>query len=174
MIIIKDIDLDNILLDERSYQNILIYDVAYKTAYDAKTLHNIFDKEDGYIREYVGTKYVALFDSDEKIERYFDRIRYLIMLKSNVSDIYSYKYTEVKVNSDDDLRLEKMLNMRNVLILIESVFLIKITTSIMMKSFSKNVDINNIKMLYYGRIEVSKRIDVNKTSALKECIIYHY
>ena len=29
-------------------------------------------------------------------------------------------------------------------------------------------------MLYYDRIEVSVRIDINKTSASKECDIYHY
>ena len=31
-----------------------------------------------------------------------------------------------------------------------------------------------IKMLYYDRIDVSERIDVYKTSASKECHIYHY
>ena len=30
-----------------------------------------------------------------------------------------------------------------------------------------------IKMLYYDRIDIFKGIDVNKTSALKECIICH-
>ena len=29
-------------------------------------------------------------------------------------------------------------------------------------------------MLYYDRIDVSEGIDVNKTSASKECIICHY
>ena len=33
---------------------------------------------------------------------------------------------------------------------------------------------NNIKMLYYDRTEASERIDVNKTSASKECDICHY
>ena len=28
---------------------------------------------------------------------------------------------------------------------------------------------NNIKMLYYNRIDVSERIDVNKTNTSKEC-----
>ena len=31
-----------------------------------------------------------------------------------------------------------------------------------------------IKMLYYDRIDVSEGIDVNKTSASKECDICHY
>ena len=38
----------------------------------------------------------------------------------------------------------------------------------------KTVHVNNINMLYYDRIEVSVGIDINKTSASKECDIYHY
>ena len=33
---------------------------------------------------------------------------------------------------------------------------------------------NNIKILYLDRIEVSEGIDVNKISASKECDIFHY
>ena len=33
---------------------------------------------------------------------------------------------------------------------------------------------NNIKKLYYDRIDASKVIDVNKASASKECHIYHF
>ena len=31
-----------------------------------------------------------------------------------------------------------------------------------------------MKMLYYDQIEVCEGIDVNKTSASKECITFHY
>ena len=47
------------------------------------------------------------------------------MLKINISDLYSHKYTEIKINSGDDLLLEKALNMRNIVTLflvIKSVF----------------------------------------------------
>ena len=33
---------------------------------------------------------------------------------------------------------------------------------------------NNIKMLYFDRIDVSEEIDVNKISKSKECDICHY
>ena len=33
---------------------------------------------------------------------------------------------------------------------------------------------NNIKMLYFERIDVSEVIDVNKRSASKKCDICHY
>ena len=47
---------------------------------------------------------------------------------------------------------------------------IKINTTIIY--FQMNVCA--IQMLYFDRIEVSGRIDVNKTSAPKECDICHY
>ena len=47
---------------------------------------------------------------------------YLIMLKSNISDVYSHKYTKIKINSDNDLPLEKTINMQNVAIVIKSIF----------------------------------------------------
>ena len=33
---------------------------------------------------------------------------------------------------------------------------------------------SNIKMLPYDQIDVTERIDPNKTSEWKECYIYHY
>ena len=33
---------------------------------------------------------------------------------------------------------------------------------------------NNIKILYFDSIDISERIDVNKTTASKECDICHY
>ena len=47
---IEDFDFD-ILLDEKSYENILIYDVSYKTLFGAKPLCTIFDKVDGFLRD---------------------------------------------------------------------------------------------------------------------------
>ena len=48
----EDFDLDNILIDEKSYKNILIYSISYKTLIGAKPLHIRFDKIDGLIRVY--------------------------------------------------------------------------------------------------------------------------
>ena len=62
----------------------MIFNVVYKTPYSAKSIRIIFDKVDGCMRKYDSTKYLALFHSAEKYERNFDRIRYLIMLKSNI------------------------------------------------------------------------------------------
>ena len=61
---INDLDLHKTLLDEKSYETFLIYDVALKTSYGAKSLNIVFDKVDEYIKRYDETKYVALFHSD--------------------------------------------------------------------------------------------------------------
>ena len=48
---LEDFDFD-VLLNEKSYENILIYDVSYKTLIGTKPLHIMFDKVDGFIRDY--------------------------------------------------------------------------------------------------------------------------
>ena len=75
-----------------------------------KHLCIIFDKVDRYIRKYDRTIYLSLFPSDYKYERVFDRIRYFIVSKSNISDVYSDKYRKIKIKSHDDLLLEKNIN----------------------------------------------------------------
>ena len=60
------IDFDNILLDEKSYknryENILIYDISYKTFMVAKPLRIRFDKISGFIKIYDGIKYLILYE----------------------------------------------------------------------------------------------------------------
>ena len=76
---IHDLNSDNILLVEKSYENMLIYDAAYKTLHIAKPLRIIFNKVVRYIRKYNGTKCRESNHSDAKYEIIFDRIRYLII-----------------------------------------------------------------------------------------------
>ena len=59
----------------------------------------ILDKVEGYIRKYDSANYLALLHNNEKYERIFDRTRYLIMLKINISDVYTFKYIKIKINS---------------------------------------------------------------------------
>ena len=47
---LEDFDFDNILIDEKSHENILIYDISYKTLIDPKPLHIRFAKIDEFIR----------------------------------------------------------------------------------------------------------------------------
>ena len=122
---VNDFDLNNILFDEKSYKYFLFYEVAYNTSYGAKPLYITFDKIYGYIKKYDKTKYLGLFYSDE---------RNIIMLKSNILDVYFHKYMKININSDDDLTSEKSLNIHNLVIFIKSAFL-KITVIIILNCF---------------------------------------
>ena len=49
---IKDFDLDNILIDEKSYENILVLNISYKILIDSRPLHIRFNEIDGFIKVY--------------------------------------------------------------------------------------------------------------------------
>ena len=58
----EDFDLDNIFLDKKSYEKILINNnSSKKILIGAKPLSIRFDKVDGFIRVYDGTRYLVLF-----------------------------------------------------------------------------------------------------------------
>ena len=59
---------------------------------------------------------------NEKYDYIFNRIRYLISLKSGIPEIISHNYAKIKVDSYDSLSLEKTITFHNVVILIKSVF----------------------------------------------------
>ena len=73
------------------------------------------------------TKYLVLF-SLEKSNAIYNRIRYLIGLKSGISYIFSHNHAKVKSDSDDELLLEETLTLHNVIIFIK--LKIKTTTTI--------------------------------------------
>ena len=87
-------------MDEKSHKNILVYDNSYKTLIGVKPLRFRFDKADGFIRVYDGTKYLVLFEG-EKYDFIYNRIRYLIGVKC------AHNHAKIKVDSYDSLPLEK-------------------------------------------------------------------
>ena len=70
---LEDFDRDNILIDKKPHENILIYDISYKTLIDLKPLRIRFNKIDEFTRIYDGTRYFTLFGS-EKYEAIYNRI----------------------------------------------------------------------------------------------------
>ena len=62
-----DFDSDNVLIDEKSYENIFIYDVYYKTLIASKPLHIRFNEIDGFVRIYNGTRYLVLFSCQKLV-----------------------------------------------------------------------------------------------------------
>ena len=79
-----------------------------------------FDKIDGFIRIYDGSRYLTLFGS-EKYGAIYDRIRYLITLKSDIMYIFSHFFANIKVDSYDSLPIEKILILHNIVMHIKSV-----------------------------------------------------
>ena len=77
--IIRDLDINcnNILLDEKSYknkyENILIYDISYKTFMGAKPLRIRSNKIDGFIKIYDEIRPLVLYD-------YSDIMKFMIGL----------------------------------------------------------------------------------------------
>ena len=94
----EDFDLDNIFKDKKSHENILIYDISYKTLINLKPLHIRFDKIDGFIWIYDGTRYLTLFAS-EKHDVIYDKIRYLISLEISITYIFSHYFAKIKAGS---------------------------------------------------------------------------
>ena len=104
---LEDFDFDNILTYEKSHENILIYDISYKTLIVLKPLRIGFDKMDGFIRIYDGTRYLVLL-GPEKYDSIYNRIRYPINLKSGITDVSSFSLLcENLINSYDLLPIKK-------------------------------------------------------------------
>ena len=71
MINIYYLNIDNISLKEKSNENILIYDFAYKAPYSVEPLRIVFHKVKRYIKKHDGTKHLTLIHS-EKYGEIFD------------------------------------------------------------------------------------------------------
>ena len=117
---LEDFNLDNILLDKKSHENILIFDISYKTLIGSKPLQIRFDKIDGIIRIYDGTRYLTLFDT-KMYDAVYDKIRYFVSLKSSITYIFYDHFSKIKVDSYDSLPILKTLTLHNVIIHIKSV-----------------------------------------------------
>ena len=115
----EDFNLDNILIKKKWYKNILVYNISYKTLIDAKPLRSGVDKIDRFIRVYDGNKYLILCEKHDFI---YNKIRYLIRVKSGITYVISQNDAKIKTDSYDSLPLEKAMIFYNVLMLIKSVF----------------------------------------------------
>ena len=79
-----------------------------------------FDKVNGFLRVYDGTRYLISFDP-EKYDAIYNRIRYLLSPKSDITYVNSHHYVRIKIDLYDFLPLEKTLTLRNVIKVIKSV-----------------------------------------------------
>ena len=96
---IENFDFHNILLNRKSYENILVFDISYKSLVGVKLFHIRFDKVDGFIRVYDGNRYLVLF-GPEKYDVIYYRIRYKC-LKCGIIYVISQNYAKIKIDSYD-------------------------------------------------------------------------
>ena len=180
-----DIDLDNILSDIKSYktyENILIYNISYKTFMGSKPLRIWFEKIDGFIKIYDGIRYLVLFAS-ERCNAILTRIKYLISERSGITDSINHNFARIRTDSYKSLPIEKILGFHNVLILIKSVvnknkndyysniFLEKGSYEDKSNIYIFKINVCISSKLYFDRVDLSERIYLNKTSESKECDI---
>ena len=118
---IKDFNFDNILLDEKSHENILVDNISYKTLICAKPLRIWFDNVDGFIRIYDGTRYLVLFGV-EKCDFIYNRTSYFLGVKSGITYDFSHNYAKIKIDSYKSLPLQKTFTFHNVIIHIKLIW----------------------------------------------------
>ena len=140
LIKIEVFDFDNVLLHKKSYENILAYGISHESLIGTRPLRIRFNKVDGFIRVYDGTRYLVLFGA-EKDDAIYNRIKYFISQKSGITYVFSHNYARIKIDSYNSLPLEKRLTLHNVLILIKS-FFDKNQNHYYYKIFLENVRLN--------------------------------
>ena len=176
----KNVDMNNIKRYKKSYEDIFIYCIGYLTIKDLKyvkinsvnPLYLIFNKVNGYFEEINGNKHLSLVptnESKEKIKKYgelWSKIRDLIRSITKNSGDYDETYMKIKFNSDNEFPLNKTIEVACMIIVVRATFYEnnKDYLQVFLDECLYELYKNNIKMLYYDRINISEGIDVNKTS----------
>ena len=98
-------------------ENILIYDISYKTFMGSISLRIRFDEIDGFIKIYDGIRYLVLYSNS-----WYDKMcDIIISKKSGITDSINHNLSTVRIDSYNSLSIEKILTFHNVIILIKSV-----------------------------------------------------
>ena len=117
---VEDIDLYNILLDKKLYENNLVYNILCKTFIGAKLFRIRFDEVYGIIKIYDGARYLELFGS-WFYNRICDKINYIIGEKNIYKYGINHNFSRITIDSYNFLPIEKIPTFHYVIILIKSV-----------------------------------------------------
>ena len=118
---IEGFDLDDILIDKKSYKNILVYKISKKNLIFCKYLRIRFDKTDGLFRFYDGIRYLVLSGKEEH-DFVYNRIRCLAGVKRGITYVNTHNYAKIKIKLYESLTLVKTMIFHNIIILIKSVW----------------------------------------------------
>ena len=116
-------------VDKKNYKNIDIYYVGYiriKKIDDFENIHSvnllylIFHSATGHFEKKDGSKYLIL-DSANKYEEVWSRIRAKIKrINGGKEHFYEKDYSKIKVDTDDDLLLNKTLKFPTLTVIVRS------------------------------------------------------
>ena len=128
---IKNFHSNLLRIDKKQYKDIDIYYIGYITVKKIGDCENInsvnplylmIHSATGYFKEKYGEKYLIL-DSTEKYDEVFSGIKKEIeMINGGKELIFEKDYTEIRVNTDDDVPLNKQLKFPTLTIIIRCVF----------------------------------------------------
>ena len=110
--------------------------------YSVNPLYLIFGKVNGYFEEINGNKYLTLVPtnkSKEKLKIYrelWSKITDLIRSITKNSDDYDEKYMKIKSGLDDDLPLNKMIEIQLIAIVVRAIFIFLKNNNYYLQSFS--------------------------------------
>ena len=131
MVNIRNFNSNLLKIDKNSYKDIDIYCIGYITIkkfgdceniYSVNPLYLIIDSATGLFKEKSIEKYLII-DSTEKYEDVFSEIRSEIKTINGGKELFYEKdYARIKVNTDDDLPLNKSLKFLTLTIIIRCVF----------------------------------------------------
>ena len=106
----------------------VIKDSKYLKTNSVNPLNLIFNKVNEYFGEINKSKYLTLVptnESKEKIKKrqeLWSKIRDLIRSMTKISDDYDEKYMKIKFNSDDELVLNKLIEIPSMTTVLRAVF----------------------------------------------------
>ena len=113
---------------EKSNENILFYDISYKTFMRSKPSHVRFNQIDGFVKVYDGTRYLILF-RPERYDAIYVRIRYLA--SQNITFSIDHNFQRMEIDSYNCLSIEKRFTFHNVITLYSHLLIrIKVTNTI--------------------------------------------
>ena len=188
---IKNFDSRLLEIDKMSYKNIGIYNNYIRIkkiaiCEDINSVNPLYLMTGEVIRhidEKNRNKYLVFDSSDENKEVLR---KYNKLWDETENKIGEWKYgkdfVKIKFDSNDNLPLNKPLNLHMLTIIVKSAFEdegkfyphVYLDECFYQLGVQETLLASNIKMLEYDRIDISEVIDVNKTSASKECDIFHY
>ena len=109
----KELSILLILYKTKSYikkkkENILIYEISYKTSAGAKLLCIRFDKVGGFIKLHDKVRYLVLFDYSY-CDKLCDKFKCLISEKSGSTDSIDHNFVRIRNDSYNSLPIENIL-----------------------------------------------------------------